>query len=84
MGPVATVFDSTLTGVWRITRPKAGPGCNWCGICAAYCPAGVISIDKPKQLFSIDWDYCKGCGICANVCPRANLTMIPERSAGVG
>ena len=80
LGPVACVFDSTLTGVWRINRPQSGEKCNWCGECAVYCPTGVIRVDKALAIFSIDWDYCKGCGICANVCPKMNLTMIPERS----
>ncbi|HUW65081.1 MAG TPA: 4Fe-4S binding protein [Spirochaetia bacterium] len=84
LGPVACVFDATPTGVWRIERPEAGPRCNYCGICAMYCPPGVINTDKEERLFSIDWDYCKGCGICANVCPHDNLTMVPERGTAVG
>ena len=33
-----------------------------CGICAEYCPCGVI--EKIDNKMVIDYTYCKGCGIC--------------------
>jgi pyruvate ferredoxin oxidoreductase delta subunit len=47
--------------------------CNACGLCAQYCPDGVID----REL-NIDLDYCKGCGVCANECPKQAITMVRE------
>jgi pyruvate ferredoxin oxidoreductase delta subunit len=47
--------------------------CNACGLCAQYCPDGVID-----EELNIDLDYCKGCGICANECPKQAIAMVRE------
>lgn len=62
------------TGTWRVFRPVVDKEtCNACGLCATYCPDGVISDD-----LEIDLTYCKGCGICANECPKKAIVMIRE------
>lgn len=62
------------TGTWRSFRPVVDKEkCNSCGMCAMYCPDGVIDQD-----YIIDLDFCKGCGICANECPKKAITMIRE------
>ncbi len=66
---------ATKTGSWRTYYPVGDPKkCTACGICAMYCPEGIILIDKVKK-FSCDLDYCKGCGICAQVCPFKAIEM---------
>ncbi len=65
------------TGGWRPERPVLDKSkCNYCGICAIYCPPGCMK-DKGDH-YEVDLDFCKGCGICAHECPRKALTMKPE------
>jgi len=62
------------TGTWRVFRPVVDKEkCNACGLCATYCPDGVINED-----LAIDLNYCKGCGICANECPKKAIEMVRE------
>jgi len=64
------------TGNWRTFRPVVDKeACNACGMCAMYCPDGVID-----EEYTIDLMYCKGCGICANECPKQVISMIREES----
>lgn len=79
LGPCAIVLAAANTGNWRLVRPVVDrEACVQCGICARYCPCGVIDTEKKEKRFEIDYTYCKGCGICANECPRQALTMVPE------
>jgi pyruvate ferredoxin oxidoreductase delta subunit len=82
LGPVATIFDSSNTGSWRIERPVVRyEDCTKCGTCARYCPANIIDIHRDKEeCVIIDYYYCKGCGICANECPKSCIEMVDERS----
>lgn len=79
-GPVATDFDGSNTGSWRLSRPKVNYlKCIKCETCAMYCPTNVIDIKKDiEACVIIDWYYCKGCGICANVCPTKCIEMEKE------
>ncbi|MFN3527893.1 MAG: 4Fe-4S binding protein [Candidatus Altarchaeaceae archaeon] len=64
------------TSGWRIRKPIVDEKkCVKCGLCAIFCPEGIIEI---KNFAEIDYDYCKGCGICAHECPKKAITMIPE------
>lgn len=83
VGPVATEFVATNTGIWRIERPEVNiEDCVFCGTCQKHCPPNVISVEKADENRGVhfDWNYCKGCGICANVCPKKCIQMIPEGS----
>jgi pyruvate ferredoxin oxidoreductase delta subunit len=62
------------TGTWRVFRPVVDrEKCNECGLCATYCPDGVIDKD-----LRVDLVFCKGCGICANECPKNAIAMVRE------
>lgn len=77
-GPVAYLPANAKTGAWRLERPVPDDkSCSRCGICAQYCPCGVITVEKEKGCW-IDYEYCKGCGICAQVCPKKAMGIIPE------
>lgn len=66
------------TGAWRSFRPVFDRRlCTKCGICAMYCPEGVV-IKLDSGYFEPDYDYCKGCGICANECPKRAIRMVLE------
>lgn len=83
VGPVATEFVATKTGIWRIERPDVViEDCTFCGNCRKHCPCDVITVEKDGENRGVhfDWDYCKGCGVCANVCPKKCINMIPEGS----
>ena len=69
-----TIGAAGRTGTWRVFRPVVDKEkCNECGLCATYCPDGVIDKD-----LEIDLAFCKGCGICANECPKKAITMARE------
>lgn len=80
-GPVATVFDSSNTGSWRLERPEIDYSqCIKCGTCERVCPANLIEVLKEeKECVVIDFDYCKGCGVCANECPKKCIDMVLEK-----
>ena len=65
------------TGGWRTERPVVNPDlCNYCGLCAIYCPPQCM-VDKGDH-YEANLAWCKGCGICANECPRKAITMVSE------
>ena len=65
------------TGGWRTERPVVNAEqCNYCGLCAIYCPPQCL-VDKGDH-YEADLTWCKGCGICANECPKKAIIMVPE------
>lgn len=67
------------TGGWRTFRPVLVPDqCNGCWLCFAYCPDGVISMNKDDRPV-IDYDHCKGCQICVHECPTKALVAEREQ-----
>lgn len=66
------------TGDWRSQRPTYDfDKCTKCGLCAIFCPEGVISQNEDGY-FETDLYYCKGCGICTQECPTKVITMVEE------
>lgn len=78
--PVSNVDSrGNLTGSWSLERPVLGDACSACGLCALFCPEGVIT--RVDGVMAIDERYCKGCGICAEVCPvHGALAMVEVRA----
>jgi pyruvate ferredoxin oxidoreductase gamma subunit len=55
------------TGAWSLDRPVLLEPCNYCALCALFCPEGAMT--RTDGAMAIDYLYCKGCGICEVVCP---------------
>jgi 2-oxoglutarate ferredoxin oxidoreductase subunit delta len=43
--------------------------CKRCGICVAFCPAGVLGQDDSGYAYVKDLDKCIGCHLCEMRCP---------------
>ena len=43
--------------------------CKRCGICAAFCPAGVLAQDDSGAPYIKDPERCTGCQLCELRCP---------------
>lgn len=77
IGPYSIKISDVKTGAWRYRRPVIRPDdCVLCGICAEYCPCGVV--EKREDVMVIDYTYCKGCGICTVECPKKAIDFVLE------
>lgn len=43
--------------------------CKGCGICAAFCPKGVLAINTLSKIEIVKGDECIACGQCELRCP---------------
>jgi 2-oxoacid:acceptor oxidoreductase gamma subunit (pyruvate/2-ketoisovalerate family)/2-oxoacid:acceptor oxidoreductase delta subunit (pyruvate/2-ketoisovalerate family) len=64
------------TGTWSLDRPVLTDACTACGVCALFCPEGVITRNGGSM--AVDYLYCKGCGICEVVCPVRKAIHMEE------
>ena len=46
-----------------------GSWCKRCGICVAFCPAGVLAQDESGKVYVKEPDRCTGCQWCELRCP---------------
>ncbi len=82
---IAAAGNSVLreTGGWRTFRPVlVADKCNGCWLCFAYCPDGVISMNREDRPV-VDYAHCKGCQICVHECPTHALIAEREQEGGV-
>lgn len=63
-------------GIYRIEIFDAW--CKRCGICAAFCPEGVLEIDEEKKPRVVHPEKCTGCGLCEIRCPDFAISVQVE------
>jgi 2-oxoglutarate ferredoxin oxidoreductase subunit delta len=49
--------------------------CKACGICVAFCPAGVLARDEAGYPYVKEPDKCISCGWCEIRCPDFAITV---------
>lgn len=54
--------------------PEVNDACVECGLCAAHCPVGAISMDDPRE---VNTDLCFGCMRCVFFCPEDARALAP-------
>ena len=50
--------------------------CKGCGICIAFCPKGVLVMDKAGKACWAHPEKCKNCGLCELRCPDIALELV--------
>ena len=53
--------------------------CKGCGICAAFCPQGVLELAKQK-VFVAKPEKCVACGLCEMCCPDYAVWLEEEKN----
>jgi 2-oxoglutarate ferredoxin oxidoreductase subunit delta len=56
--------------------------CKACGICAAFCPTGVLARDEAGYPYVKDIDKCIHCGWCEIRCPDFAIHVEGTRKKG--
>lgn len=53
--------------------------CKGCGICVAFCPAGVFVLDEEGKAKVENQDECVNCGFCELHCPDFAVVVRPKK-----
>jgi 2-oxoglutarate ferredoxin oxidoreductase subunit delta len=56
--------------------------CKRCGICVAFCPAGVLAQDESGVPYVKDLEKCTGCQLCELRCPDFAINVRSPRKKG--
>ncbi|OAT85824.1 4Fe-4S dicluster domain-containing protein [Desulfotomaculum copahuensis] len=67
---MAQVLTKTITTRVDIQRAL----CKKCGICLAFCPAGVFARNERGEVIVAHAESCKHCGLCQSLCPDYAVT----------
>jgi 2-oxoglutarate ferredoxin oxidoreductase subunit delta len=71
LSPLVLCLDASILGIEIMkSRVEIYKGwCKKCGICVAFCPHGVLDINKEGYPFVAAPENCKGCDWCDIRCP---------------
>lgn len=58
--------------------------CKGCGICAAFCPEGVIELDSAGKARAVHEENCVNCGFCELHCPDFAISVRSREPAAPG
>lgn len=58
--------------------------CKACGICVAFCPAGVFTASRSGRPIVTGPEKCVICGLCEMMCPDMAITVHKERKRAGG
>ena len=50
--------------------------CKGCGICVAFCPKGVLVLDKKGKACWAHPEKCKNCGLCELRCQDIAMELV--------
>lgn len=49
--------------------------CKQCGICASFCPKGVVKLNEAGEPTVVEPDKCSGCRVCELRCPDFAISI---------
>jgi 2-oxoglutarate ferredoxin oxidoreductase subunit delta len=55
--------------------------CKGCGLCAAFCPAGVLEMDPSGKAVVAREEECVNCGYCELHCPDFAIVLTPKEKS---
>ena len=55
--------------------------CKGCGICAAFCPAGVLELWPDGKAHVVHESECVNCGFCELHCPDFAISVTPRETS---
>ena len=82
---VETQVKPEVTDAERKRGPRGqvvifGTWCKGCGLCAAFCPTGVLALDSDGRPVVVEPDKCTACHWCDTHCP--DFAIIVKRVEG--
>jgi 2-oxoglutarate ferredoxin oxidoreductase subunit delta len=57
--------------------------CKGCGICVAFCPAGVLRLNNQGKAEVAHEEECINCGFCEIHCPDFAISVQPKKMVGL-
>jgi 2-oxoglutarate ferredoxin oxidoreductase subunit delta len=57
--------------------------CKGCGLCAAFCPAGVLARDEAGYPYIKEPEKCRNCGWCEMHCPDFAITVQGKKKGDI-
>jgi ferredoxin len=85
MRRVIAIVHARLTDEIRLRKIPflrdivVGEDCTGCGVCAALCPTGALSMGGERGRPELLWKpaHCSRCDLCLEACPRKAIRFLP-------
>jgi 2-oxoglutarate ferredoxin oxidoreductase subunit delta len=81
-----TIRQPEIADAQPVERPRKGPRgqvvifgtwCKGCGVCAAFCPTGVLALNSDGHPVVVAAEKCTACHWCDTHCP--DLAIVVKR-----